>query len=63
MKLLALPPWYRSFSISTVRWRLYQVAGIEVRHANELLLKLKVPLDKIMLFSEFRLKYYELAYG
>lgn len=63
MKLLTLPPWYRSFSISTVRWRLYQVAGIVVRHANQLLLKLKAPLDKIMLFSNFRLKCYELAYG
>ena len=24
MKLLALPPWYGTFTMSTVRWRLYQ---------------------------------------
>ena len=27
MKLLALPSWYRTSTISTVRWKLYQVAG------------------------------------
>ena len=63
MKLLALPPWYRSFTISTVRWRLYQIAGIVVRHAHQLLLKLRAPLEKIMLFRKFRLWCYELAYG
>lgn len=63
MKLLALPPWYRRFTIQTVRWRLYQVAGVVVRHAHQLLLKLKAPLDKIELFRKFRMKCYELAYG
>ena len=63
MKLLALPPWYRSFTIQTVRWRLYQVAGAVVRHAHQLLLKLRTSRDKIMLFSKFRLRCYELAYG
>lgn len=63
MKLLALPPWYRSFTISTVRWRLYQVAGAVVRHAHQLLLKLAAPMNKIVLFCRFRLRCYELAYG
>jgi len=63
MKLLALPPWCRTFTIQTVRWRLYQVAGAVVRHAHQLLLKLKAPLDKIELFRKFRVKCYELAYG
>ena len=63
MKLLALPPWYRSFTISTVRWRLYQIAGAVVRHAHQLLLKLRAPPDKIILFRKFRLRCYELAYG
>jgi hypothetical protein len=35
MKLLALPPWYHNFTIQTVRWRLYQVAGEVVKHANQ----------------------------
>ena len=63
MKLLALPPWYRHFTIQTVRWRLYQVAGAVVRHANQVLLKLKAPLEKIELFCKFRLRCYDLAYG
>jgi len=62
MKLLALPPWYRNFTISTVRWRLYQVAGAVVKHAHQLLFKLAA-LDKVILFCKFRLRCYELAYG
>jgi len=31
MKLLALPPWYRTSTISTVRWKLYQVAGVSAK--------------------------------
>ena len=63
MKLLALPPWYRNFTIQTVRWRLYQVAGEVVRHANQVWLKLKAPLEKIELFCRFRRRCYELARG
>jgi hypothetical protein len=63
MKLLALPPWYGSFTISTVRWRLYQVAGAVVKHAHQLLLKLAAPVNKVILFCKFRLRCYELAYG
>jgi hypothetical protein len=62
MKLLALPPWYRSFIIQTVRWRLYQVAGAIVRHAHQLLLKIVAPINKIVLFCKFRLRCYEIAY-
>jgi hypothetical protein len=39
MKLLALPPWYRTLTISTMRWRHYQIAGAVVRYAHQLLLK------------------------
>jgi hypothetical protein len=63
MKLLVLPPWYRTFTIQTVRWRLYQIAGAVVRHAHQLLLKLRAPMDKIALFCKFRLRCYQLAYG
>jgi len=62
MKLLALPPWHRTFTISTARWRLYQVAGTVVKHAHQMLLKLSA-LDKVILFCKFRLRCYELAYG
>jgi hypothetical protein len=63
MKLLALPPWYRTFTISTVRWRLYQLAGVVLRHAHQLLFKVAAPLNKVVLFCKFRLRCYELAYG
>jgi hypothetical protein len=62
MKLLALPSWYRSFTIQTVRWRLYQVAGAVVRHAHQLLLKIVAPINKIVLFCKFRLRCREIAY-
>jgi hypothetical protein len=62
MKLLALPSWYRSFTIQTVRWRLYQVAGVVVRHAHQLLLKIVAPINKIVLFCKFRLRCREIAY-
>jgi hypothetical protein len=62
MKLLALPSWYRSFTIQTVRWRLYQLAGAVVRHAHQLLLKIVAPINKIVVFCKFRLRCYEIAY-
>ena len=63
MKLLALSPWHRSLTISTVRWKLYQVAGVVVNHARQLVLKLAAPIDKIALFHKFRLRCFRLAYG
>jgi hypothetical protein len=63
MKLLALPPWYRTFTISTARWRLYQVAGAVVKHAHQLLFKLAAPVNKIILFCKFRLRCFDLSYS
>lgn len=63
MKLLALSPWYRAFTISTVRWRLYQVAGAMVKHAHRILLKLAAPINKIALFHKFRLRCFSVACG
>ena len=63
MKLPVLPAWYRTFTIQTVRWRLYQIAAVVVRHAHQLLVKIRAPLDKLILFCKFRLRCYELAYS
>jgi len=63
MKLLALATWHRTLTISTVRWKLYQVAGVVVSHARQLVLKLAAPIDKIALFHKFRLKCFRLAYS
>ena len=62
MKLLALPSWYRTSTISTVRWKLYQVAGEVVRHAHGMWLKLAAPVEKIVLIQRFRLRCRQLAY-
>ena len=50
-------------TISTVRWKLYQVAGAIVKHAHRILLKLAAPIDKIALFHKFRLRCFRAAYG
>lgn len=63
MKVLALPQWYRNFTISTMRWKLYQVAGVVVNHAHGILLKLAAPIDKIFLFHKFRSRCFRVAYG
>jgi hypothetical protein len=63
MKLLALPSWYRTSTISTVRWKLYQVAGAMVKHAHQILLKLAAPIDKVALFHKFRLRCFRVAYS
>ncbi len=51
----------RTFTISTVRWRLYQVAGTLVKHAHRVLFKLAAPIDKIALFHKFRLRCFSMA--
>lgn len=61
MKRLALSPWYRTFTIATVRWKLYQTAGVIVSHARQVLLKLAVSIDKIALFHKFRRRCYEIS--
>lgn len=63
MKLLSLPPWWRTSTIATARWRLYQTAARVVRHAHQVLLKLAAPGDKIKLFLSMRRRCLQVAYG
>ena len=63
MKLLSLPVYWRTATIATVRWKLYQVAGRLVHHARRLVLKLAVSLDKIHLFRLVSGKCCQLGYG
>ncbi len=63
MKLLSLPPWWRTSTIATVRWRLYQTAGRLVFHARQLLLKLATSLEKLRLFWRVRRRCLQMAYG
>lgn len=63
MKLLSLPPWWRTSTIATVRWRLYQTAAQVVHHAHQVLVKLAATGDKIGLFLRMRRRCVQVAYG
>ena len=63
MKNLIMFPWYRASTIATVRWKLYQTAGMIVCHAGRTVLKLAAPLEKIARFHMFRRKCYQMASG
>ena len=63
MKNLVLSPWYRTSTIATVRWKLYQTAGVVINHARRVTLKLAASLDKIAQFCVFRRKCLLMASG
>ena len=63
MKLLALPQGWRTSTIATARWRLYQTAARVVRHAHQVLLKLAASDTKINLFLGIRRRCVQMAYG
>jgi hypothetical protein len=63
MKLLSLPVWWRTATVATVRWRLYQIAARLVYHARRILLKLATTADKINLFRQACDKCFQVGYG
>ncbi len=63
MKLLILPVWWKTATIATVRWRLYQVAGKLVYHAHRILLKLSASIEKLNLFQQVCDKCLQMGYG
>jgi len=63
LKLLGLPAWWRTATIGTVRWKLYQVAARLVYHARQVLLKLATSIDKINLFRQICRRCYQVGYG
>jgi hypothetical protein len=63
LKLFGLPAWWRTATIATVRWRLYQVAARLVYHARQVVLKLATYVDKINLFRQIRYQCSEVGYG
>ncbi|MFC1941527.1 transposase [Chloroflexota bacterium] len=52
LKFQGLPAWWRTSTIATVRWKLYQVAARLVYHARQVVLKLATSVDKINLFHQ-----------
>ena len=63
MKLLSLPVWWRTATVATVRWKLYQIAGRLVYHARRIVLKLATSIDKIRLLQRFSGKCCQVGYG
>jgi len=63
LKLLGLPAWWRTATIGTVRWKLYQVAARLVYHAHQVLLKLATSIDKINLFRQVCHRCFQIGYG
>ncbi len=63
MKLLSLPIWWRTATVATVRWKLYQIAGRLVYHARRIVLKLAATAEKINLFRQVCDRCWQLGYG
>lgn len=63
LKLLGLPSWWRTSTIATVRWKLYQIAAKLVYHARQVVLKLATSIDKINLFHQVCQKCLQVDYG
>ncbi len=63
MKLLGLPSRWRSSTIATVRWKLYQTAARLVHHGHQVLLKLAAGVNKVGLFLQVRRRCLQMAYG
>lgn len=59
LKYLALPQSWRCFTVSTIRWRLYQVAGKVIESGRQLVLKIVAGIEKLHLFEKVRLKCFQ----
>jgi len=60
-KRLACPASWATHTISTIRWKLIQLAGRIVHHAGRVVLKLATDADKLNLIHAVRQRCYELA--
>jgi len=60
-KRLACPESWMKQTIATFRWKMVQIAGRIVKHAGQLVLKLKTDLERLELFRGIRKKSYELS--
>ena len=61
MKVLSLPgPWQR-YTIRTVRWKLYEVAGRVLYESRRVILKLATSVEKVKLLLEAKREVQRLA--
>lgn len=63
LKLLGLPAWWRTATIITVRWKLYQMAARLVYHARRVIVKVVASVDKINLFRQVCHRCVQMDYG
>jgi len=60
-KRLSCPESWWQHTMATFRWKLIQVAGRIVHHAGQLILKLVLDAEKLLLFRQIRRRCFELA--
>jgi hypothetical protein len=60
-KRLSCPEAFWHHTVATFRWKLIQVAGRIVHHAGQVILKLALDAEKLLLFRQIRKRCYELA--
>jgi hypothetical protein len=60
-KRLSCPSSFWHHTIATFRWKLLQVAGRIVHHAGQMILKLAVDREKLLLFRSIRKRCFDLA--
>jgi hypothetical protein len=63
LKAKLLPREYQQASVSTLRWKLYRLAGKLVRHARVWVLKVRAEDEKLALLQAARQGCYELSVG
>lgn len=63
LKILGLPSEWRSHTIETVRWRLYQIACRVVHHARRVILKMAATIEKVTLIRQVRQRCLQLTYN
>lgn len=63
LKILGLPTEWRSYTIGTVRWRLYQIACRVVHHARRVVLKMAATIEKVALIRGIRWRCLQMAYN
>ena len=59
-KRLACPSWVHH-TIATFRWKLIQIAGRTVHHAGQVILRLAVDGEKLLLFRSIRKRCFEVT--
>lgn len=53
-KLLFMEEEWKTRTIATLRWKLVEIAGKVIRHGRRVILKIVVPLEKLMIFLKIR---------